>query len=338
VRRLAELAALAGTVAAVMAIYEQRILSELAATPDPDAGCDFTFPASRAREIVTADGGRIHVEECGSGPPVLLLHGHGATLDTFALLACRLAERSCRVVGMDHRGFGRSSPVPPGFDIWGLSNDVATVLEGLGLQRSIVVGHSMGGGVALALAVSRPDILRRHVAGLVLINSSARGPADRALTRAKAAALDWTVLERFSRHPRHGIALARKNFGVDARRSHVAAARAIGFESPVGRRRGFARRLLGIDLTEALPSIELPVLALAGSADRVVPPFGSATIAALIPGGQFKLVEGAGHMLPMERSAEVADLIVKFAVKLGELQPPSAPEVSPTGPDPAPPS
>jgi 3-oxoadipate enol-lactonase len=293
-----------------MAVYEQRILIDLATTPDPDAGRDFAFPASRAHEIVTPDGGRIHVEECGSGRPVLLLHRHGATLDTFALLAPGLRSAAAS---------GRHGPAAwplivrsPTFDLWGLCDDAATVLDALGLRRAIVVGHSMGGAVALGLAISRPEILSEHVAGLVLINSSARGPADRALTRARAAALDWAVVERLSRDPRHGIVFARKNFGLNARRSHVVAARAIGFDSPVRRRRGFARRLLGIDLTEALPTIRLPVLALAGSADRVVPPEGSAEIAALIPGARFELLEGAGHMLPMERSAEVADLIVQL--------------------------
>jgi 3-oxoadipate enol-lactonase len=312
VRRLVGLAGLGAALAAAMTVYERRILIELATRPDPDAGRDFTFPACRAYEIVTPDGGRIHVEECGSGCPVLLLHGHGATLDTFALLARGLEERGCRVVAMDQRGFGRSSSVPPTFDLWGLCDDAATVLDALGLRRAIVVGHSMGGAVALGLAISRPEILGEHVAGLVLINSSARGPADRAITRARAAALDWAVVERLGRNSRHGIVFARKNFGVDARRSHVAAARAIGFDSPVRRRRGFARRLLGIDLTEALPTIRLPVLALAGSADRVVPPEGSAEIAALIPGARFELLEGAGHMVPMERSVQVADLIVQL--------------------------
>ena len=198
VRRLVGLAGLGAALAAAMTVYERRILIELATRPDPDAGRDFTFPASRAHEIVTPDGGRIHVEECGSGCPVLLLHGHGATLDTFALLARRLEERGCRVVAMDQRGFGRSSSVPPTFDLWGLCDDAATVLDALGLRRAIVVGHSMGGAVALGLAISRPEILGEHVAGLVLINSSARGPADRAITRARAAALDWAVVERLA--------------------------------------------------------------------------------------------------------------------------------------------
>jgi pimeloyl-ACP methyl ester carboxylesterase len=337
VRWLLGLVGLVAAFTAGMIFYERRILGELAATPDPDAHGDFTFPMSRASEIVTLDGGRIHVEECGTGHPVLLLHGHGATLDTFALLARGLAERGCRVVAMDQRGFGRSSAVPPTFGFWGLVDDVATVLEALDLGRSIVVGHSMGGVVALGLAVSRPDIVSRYLAGLVVINSSARGPEDRTLTRAKAVALDWTALEHFSRHPRHGIALARKNFGVDPRLSHVAAARSIGFDSPVGQRRGFARRLLGIDLTAVLPSVRIPVLALAGSGDRVVPPDRSAEIAALIPGAQVVLLEGGGHMLPMERSADVADLIVHFAENPPGVEPASAPG-RPVRPDPARPS
>ncbi len=62
-----------------------------------------------------------------------------------------------------------------------------------------------------------------------------------------------------------------------------------------------------------LPAIRLPVLALAGSADRVVPPGESAQVADLIPGARLQVFEGAGHMLPMERSAEVGDLILRLA-------------------------
>ena len=245
--------ALAGSVGLLMAAYERRILAQLAATPDPDASRDFTFPAERTGTLATPDGGRLHVEECGSGRPVVLLHGHGGALGVFALLAARLAAEGRRVVAVDHRGFGRSSSVPPMFGFRGLVDDAATVLEALDLRRAIVVGHSMGGAVALGLSIHRPDVVADRVAALVLINSSARGPADRPLVRAQVTALDWPFLEGFSRHPRHGVVLARANFGAEPRRSHVEAARALGFDSPVERRRGFTRRLLGIDLTDALP-------------------------------------------------------------------------------------
>jgi 3-oxoadipate enol-lactonase len=303
----------AGAATAVVALLERRVLRDLASTPDPDIDRDFRFPRDREVIVSTPDGGRLHVEECGSGPPVVLLHGHGATLRTFALMAAPLAASGRRVVAVDQRGFGRSSAVPPAFGFGGLVDDAATVLEALDLRDAVVIGHSLGGAVALGLAVHRVELVEARVSGVVLMNSSARGPTDRWLTRARVAALDWDFVEGFSRHPRHGVALARSNFGVEAYRSHVEAARAIGHESPVAPRRGFARQLLGIDLVDALPMIRVPVLVLAGSADRVVPPSASERTARSIPGARFELLLGAGHMLPMERSADVVELIVKFA-------------------------
>lgn len=303
----------ASATTAVVAVLERRVLRNLASTPDPDADRDFRFPCEREVVVHTPDRGELHVEECGSGSPVVLLHGHGATLRTFALMARHLAASGRRVIAFDQRGFGRSSPVPPVFGFQDLVDDAATVLDALDLRDAIVVGHSLGGAVALGLAVHRPELADSRVSALVMINSSARGPTDRWLTRGRVAALDSRFVEAFSRHPRHGVALARANFGAEPYRSHVVAARAIGFESPVARRRGFTRQLLGIDLVEALPMIRLPVLVLAGSADRVVPPTASETTARAIPGARFELFAGAGHMLPMERSAEVTEVIVQVA-------------------------
>jgi pimeloyl-ACP methyl ester carboxylesterase len=266
--------------------------------------------------ISTADGGDLHVEECGAGRPVLLLHGHGASTRTFSLMAAPLAAGGCRVIAMDQRGFGRSSAVPAMFGFPGLVDDAATVLEALDLRGAIVVGHSMGGGVALGLAVDRPEIVAERVAAIVLINSSGRGPADRPLTRAKFRALDWQFLERLGRNPRHGLVLARANFGPEPRRSHVDAVRSIGTDSPVERRRGFARRLLGIDLSRALTQVTVPVLVLAGAADAVVPIEESVRTVDLIPGARIETFAHAGHMLPLECSAEVAERIVALTAEV----------------------
>jgi 3-oxoadipate enol-lactonase len=217
---------------------------------------------------------------------------------------------------MDQRGFGRSSPVPPLFGFSGLVRDTATVLDALDLRDTVVVGHSMGGGVALGLAIDSPETVAERVAAIVLINSSGRGPADRPVTRAKVTALDLRFLERLGRHPRHGLVLARANFGPEPTRSHVNAALTIGIDSPVERRRGFARRLLGIDLTRALSRVDVPVLVLVGAADAVVPPADSRRTVALIPGARMEMFEGAGHMLPFERSEQVVEQILALAAQI----------------------
>ncbi len=303
---------LAGVAAGVV-IYERRVLSSLDGGADPDADSGFTFPADRIHAVATPDGGSLHVEECGAGRPVVLLHGHGSSLSIFAPLAARLVSGGRRVVAVDQRGFGRSSAVSPTFGFRGLVDDLATVLGTLDLRDAVVAGHSMGGAVALGLAVERPDVVSARVAALVLINSAARGPADRPLQRAKAAALDWGLTERFGRHPRHGLVLARANFGDDARRSQVAAARAIGLASPAERRRGLTRRLLGTDLSDRLEELSVPVLLLAGAADRVIPASESARIAESLPVARLEVISGAGHMLPLERTALVAELILGWA-------------------------
>jgi len=171
----------------------------------------------------------------------------------------------------------------------------------------------MGGAVALGLAVERPDVAAERVSALVLINSSARGPADRPVSRARAVVLDWSVVEHVGRHGRHGMVLTRANFGSDPRRSHVAAVRAIGLASPAARRHGLTRRLLGIDLTDRLRDVRVPVVVLAGAADRVLPPSESTRIAETVPGARVHVFQGAGHMLPVERSEEVAEQILRLA-------------------------
>ncbi|MEJ7562808.1 MAG: alpha/beta hydrolase [Ilumatobacteraceae bacterium] len=261
-----------------MTAYERRILAGLDATPDPDTDDGLAFPAEAAYEIDAAGFAKIHVEECGTGQPVLLIHGHGSNLAIFAALATRLASHGCRVVAMDHRGFGRSSAVPVEFEFEGLIDDVAMVLERLDLRGAVVVGHSMGGAVALGLG-ARGDEVADRVSALVLLNGTSRGPPDRPLWRARVAVLEWAVTERIGRHPRHGIALTRGNFGRDARRSHVVSVRHVGFASPSARRRGFTRRLLGVDLSQRLSEIRVPVVVIAGENDRTV----SAPESSLLP-------------------------------------------------------
>ena len=306
----------AGVVAVVVS-YERRVLAALGATPDPDAERDFSFPSGAVHEVVMPDGGSVFVAESGAGRPVLLLHGHGANLGIFALLAHGLRAEGLRVVALDQRGFGRSSPVPPAYGFAGLVDDAATVVEKLDLHGAIVVGHSLGGAVALALAIEHRELIAAgRIAALVVMSSGARGPANRAWTRAWATASELSVLERLSRHPRHGTVLSRTNFGVDAKASHVRAMRAAGFDSPVARRRGFTLRLLGVDLVDRLGEIDVPVLVMTGELDRVVSPAQSRVLADGLRDGRLEVYPGAGHVLPMERAASLTAAIVGLAHEL----------------------
>src|SRR5690349_18419793 len=119
--------------------------------------------------FVTVDGVRLHYLERGGGRPVVFLHGNVVTAEDFELsgLLDLAAERQCHVVAFDRPGFGYSDR-PPGA-MWPPARQADLLRQAftrLGIERPIIVGHSWGTLVALALALDHPDA----VSGLVLLS------------------------------------------------------------------------------------------------------------------------------------------------------------------------
>ena len=123
-----------------------------------------------AQRTVTVDGSPVHVLEGGTGPAVLMLHGSGPGTTgsgAWATTAQALGA-SWHVVAPDQAGFGQT-PLPPapgvGSALW--TEQAADLMDALGVEHYSVVGHSMGGAVALALAAARPQ----QVTGVVAVSS-----------------------------------------------------------------------------------------------------------------------------------------------------------------------
>ena len=121
-------------------------------------------PLGRFLEI---EGVRVHYAEWGQGPPVVLLHGNGTMVDDWAIsgLATAASQRF-RVIAIDRPGYGYTSR--PRDRLWtaeAQANLIRKALARLGVERPVVVGHSWGAIVALALALDYPDEVR----GLVLL-------------------------------------------------------------------------------------------------------------------------------------------------------------------------
>jgi pimeloyl-ACP methyl ester carboxylesterase len=118
-------------------------------------------PCAAALRRLNAMPRPLHVVRRGDGPPVLLIHGTGATAESWGTAAERLAER-CHVVTYDRRGTGRAAHLHTGHhDVH--AEDAAEIIRTLGLGAVTVVGWSMGGIVALALAHRHPEVVRRLV-------------------------------------------------------------------------------------------------------------------------------------------------------------------------------
>src|SRR5215470_9377811 len=141
------------------------------AIPEPatEAGADAEAPSSRE---VEAAGLRLRYLELGEGPgvPVLLLHGFGADLNTWMFTQPALAEGR-RVVALDLPGHGGSAKRVERADAESLAAVIAGALDELGIERAHLVGHSMGGGIASALALRSPE----RIATLTLVASASLG-------------------------------------------------------------------------------------------------------------------------------------------------------------------
>lgn len=122
----------------------------------PAAAAVKPFPAGFKIEKTAVEGATIHVRSGGKGPAVVLIHGFGDTGDMWEPLAADLA-RDHRVVVPDLRGFGLSSYPAGGYDKKNQAADIRAVLDHLGIDRAVIVGHDIGAMVAYAYAARYPD-------------------------------------------------------------------------------------------------------------------------------------------------------------------------------------
>src|SRR3954452_8178545 len=120
--------------------------------------------APRETGYVDVNGVHMYVEQYGQGSPLVLLHGGIMTIElNFASLIPTLAGRHT-VIGVELQGHGRTADTGREITPEALASDVVGMLDQLGLDRAHVFGHSMGGAVALELAVNHPSRVRRVVA------------------------------------------------------------------------------------------------------------------------------------------------------------------------------
>lgn len=264
--------------------------------------------------------------DAGTGPPVLLVHGQPGSGAGWGPVAALLRD-DFRVIAPDRPGWG--SHPRPATTLAGNASSLERLLADRGVTTAsgpvVVVGHSLGGGIALELAFTRPDL----VGALVLVSSVGVGPAvtgmDRLLAvpvvgdqllRAGAAALRRSVrqLSRLTRSKRGEVLLERAN-----RFPSVRAMMAEGEREMDGRdRRSFLveQRALVEEtprISERLPTIRVPTVVIHGTADHIVSPHAAVLLAASIPGAELVLRPHEGHLLAFERPEVIAEAVRRYA-------------------------
>jgi pimeloyl-ACP methyl ester carboxylesterase len=313
----------AGTVGGVAAAgyAAQRIAAgRVRRAPDGDSARVLTITPYAERILDTHDpGGTLFVAEAGdpAAPPILLSHGVTLSVRTWFYQLEQLPREGFRTIAFDHRGHGKSVLGDAGHSLENLAEDVKTVVLGLDLHDAVLVGHSMGGVAVQSFVIRYPELAAERVAGIVLLSTLAYTPFGSRSTQTKMR------LEKLTKRtpdaawlwnrPNLGLLAARVGFGKDPQPSHVELVRRMMTECAPETRRDAPRVLIGLDLTEDLPNIRIPTLVIGGTADVLTPPFEARRMAQLIPGARLELMSSGGHMLMLEREAELNRMIVNFA-------------------------
>ena len=224
------------------------------------------------------NGLNLYYEVQGDGVPLVLVHGGMLTIDlNFGGLLPGLVAGH-RVVGLELQGHGRTADIDREITPAAWAADVVALLDHLGLERADVLGHSMGAAVAMELAVSHPDRVRRVVAASVSVRPDGMhvdltDPARMATSTRMPTAQDFADMReaytRLSPHPDH-------------------------FDDFLARLSQSAADLRGWTDTE-LAGITAPVLLVQGDHDFVTIEH-AALVLELIPGAQLAVLPGTTHM------------------------------------------
>jgi len=208
------------------------------------------------------NGIELYYELHGDGPPVVVIPGLGCDVRMFSPLVTALAER-CRVVVFDPRGAGRSDKPNLPYSIDEMADDAAALLHLVGMHSATVIGYSMGGRIALSLALRRPT----YVGRLLLASTSARTPPNSGLS------WRWFVMDVLGRIPLPRFIDPQPRYSED-------------------RQRQASREF---DCTAQLAEISVPTVVIHARHDGITPLNLALELQEGIPGARLVTVKG-GHM------------------------------------------
>ena len=252
------------------------------------------------------DGVRLYWEESGRGNPLLLIMGFGYPLDMWHRTRPVMA-RHFRTIAYDNRGVGSSDVPGVVYRMEQMAEDAVCVLDAAGVSRAHVFGMSMGGMIALELAIRHPE----RVMKLVLGSTACGGP--------NAAPPEPGAIDHLMKS------------GTQSAEDSMAAARPYIYDPQTPRERieedeqilarkypstnghmGQLEAMLHWQSYDRLGEVRAPTLVLSGEDDRLIPSQNGRIIAGRIPGAKFVLIPQASHMFITDQPERTHIAILEF--------------------------
>jgi pimeloyl-ACP methyl ester carboxylesterase len=260
-----------------------------------------------------ANGIDIYYEIHGSGDPLILINGLGYDLWMWHKMVPGLAEHFQAIV-FDNRGVGQTDKPEGPYTAQLLADDTAGLLEALGIPQAAVLGHSMGGFVAQALALSRPELVSK----LILSATNFGGPHHIPVTPEALAVLTDMEADPIERL-RRGIVVSTAPGFAEEHPEIIDEWVAHRVENPILPEPYQAQIAIGMALMaeeasfeHRLKDVRAPTLILFGVDDKVVPPGNAELLAREIPHSTIKILPNAGHFYPFDATNAAVTAIVRF--------------------------
>jgi len=255
--------------------------------------------------VDVGDGVRIHVQDLGAGPALVLISGFGLTNELWDRQVRVLTEQGYRAVCVTQRGHGHSDKPLRGYDIDHMAHDVIAVLNTMGIRDATLVGHSFGGQVAFRVSACAPELVAR----LVLVGSNAvrasRGDGF-PFGAPPEPILEAMIADEHQDRVGARCRTIRSGFGSEPNPSLVDWLVSCSLQMPSWAAVSCYRSMLTADLLADIPRVTQPVLQIVGAIDPVHSVRGARWLQQQLSDATLVEIPGCGHY-PMLESADAFD-------------------------------
>jgi 3-oxoadipate enol-lactonase len=264
---------------------------------------------------VKSNGQTLYWESYGEGEPFILIMGIGYDSTLWGLHQVPFFSKHFKTIVFDNRDAGRSSKATKSYSIRDMADDLAGLMNGLDIERTHLLGLSMGGMIAQEFALSYPEKLEK----LVLTGTGA--------ANARSMFDPISIWSYVKTQDTDGLMFAAQQFiwlfSESFNRNHEAVNQTLQMlasnPNPVSAEayQRQAEAYVKHDTLDRLNQVSAPTIVIAGEQDRLTPPWICKEVADTIPNAKYKLItgEGSSHVLPLERPDDFNQAVLSFLQK-----------------------